>query len=222
MHAITWVRRPDDSDGGLPPPVGSGRLTSLQFVRALVERGANVNARLDEDAPRPPSVQTRVRSGEATPFLMATDRADIPLMRLLLELGADPTLPNVDNSTPLMVAAGLGTAAPDEEAGASEPDAMEAVKILLDLGADVNAVDYNGNTAMHGAAYSNFPAVVQLLADRGASLSSGTGPTQRVDTAVHRRGLQGGTTQPSKPTIDVLRRSWWPPAYPPTARGRGL
>ena len=207
LHAITWVRRPDNSDGGLPPPVGSGRLTSLQFVRALVERGANVNARLDEEAPRPPSVQTRVRSGEATPFLMATDRADVPLMRLLLELGADPTLPNVDNSTPLMVAAGLGTAAPDEEAGASEPDALEAVKILLDLGADVNAVDYYGNTAMHGAAYSNLPAVVQLLADRGAKPELWNRPNSDAVTPLYiAEGYRYPRPIVSRPTIEAIQR----------------
>jgi len=207
LHAITWVRRPDNSDGGLPPPVGSGRLTSLQFVRALVERGANVNARLDEEAPRPPSVQTRVRSGEATPFLMATDRADVPLMRLLLELGADPTLPNVDNSTPLMVAAGLGTAAPDEEAGASEPDALEAVKILLDLGADVNAVDYYGNTAMHGAAYSNLPAVVQLLADRGAKPEVWNRPNSDAVTPLYiAEGYRYPRPIVHRPTIEAIQR----------------
>jgi ankyrin repeat protein len=207
LHAITWVRRPDNSDGGLPPPVGSGRVTSLQFVRALVERGANVNARLDEEAPRPPSVQTRVRSGEATPFLMATDRADVPLMRLLLELGADPTLPNVDNSTPLMVAAGLGTAAPDEEAGASEPDALEAVKILLDLGADVNAVDYYGNTAMHGAAYSNLPAVVQLLADRGAKPEVWNRPNSDAVTPLYiAEGYRYPRPIVSRPTIEAIQR----------------
>jgi ankyrin repeat protein len=207
LHTITWVRRPDNSDGGLPPPVGSGRVTSLQFVRALVERGAKVNARLDEEAPRPPSVQTRVRSGEMTPFLMATDRADVPLMRLLLELGADPTLPNVDNATPLMVAAGLGTAAPDEEAGASEPDALEAVKILLDLGADVNAVDYYGNTAMHGAAYSNLPAVVQLLADRGAKPEVWNRPNSDEVTPLYiAEGYRYPRPIVSRPTIEAIQR----------------
>ena len=55
LHAMSWVRKPDASDTGDPSPIGSGRLTSLQFVRALVERGANVNARLHEGAPRPPN-----------------------------------------------------------------------------------------------------------------------------------------------------------------------
>src|SRR5204863_7855543 len=81
--------------------------------------------------------------------------------------GADPLVPNFNNTTPLMVAAGLGTTEPLEEAG-EEPEAVEAVKMLLDLGADINAVDDNGATAMHGAAYNNYPMVVMLLAARAA------------------------------------------------------
>ena len=68
-----------------------------------------------------------------------------------------------------MAAAGVGCLAPDEEAG-TEDEAIEAVTLALELGDDVNAVDDNGETAMHGAAYKNFPRVVQLLADKGARI----------------------------------------------------
>ena len=206
LHAVTWVRRPDASDIGDPPPIGSGRVTSLEFVRALVERGANVNARLEKDAPKAPYAATMLKTDGSTPFLMAADRADIPLMRELLKLKADPLVPNADNTTPLMAAAGLGTANPLEEAG-TEAEALEAVQMLLELGADVNAVDSNGDTAMHGAAYGNFPAIVQLLADRGADINI----WKRQDTAGRTplfiaEGYKAGRPQPSKPTIDVLRR----------------
>src|SRR5207253_2792843 len=87
LHAVTWARRPDASDQGNPAPIGSGRLSSLQFVRALVERGANVNARLAKGTPRAPSSASLLKMEGATPFLMAADRADLPLMRLLRELG---------------------------------------------------------------------------------------------------------------------------------------
>jgi len=102
-----------------------------------------------------------------TPFPLAADRADVTLMRLLLELGADPLMPNFDNTTALMVAAGLGTSAPEEEAG-TEAEALESTQLMLELGADVNAVNDKNETAMHGAAYGSFPAVVDLLADNGA------------------------------------------------------
>ena len=59
LHTMSWVRKPDASDTGDPSPIGSGRLTSLQFVRALVERGAKVNARLDKGAPRVPNIGSR-------------------------------------------------------------------------------------------------------------------------------------------------------------------
>jgi ankyrin repeat protein len=206
LHAVTWVRRPDASDIGDPPPIGSGGLTSLQFVRALVERGANVNARLGKDAPKAPYAATMLKTDGSTPFFMAADRADLPLMRELLKLKADPLLPNAESTTPLMAAAGLGTANPLEEAG-TEAESLEAVQMLLELGANVNAVDSNGDTAMHGAAYGNFPAIVQLLADRGADINI----WKQKDTAGRTplfiaEGYKAGRPQPSKPTIDVLHR----------------
>ncbi|MGH9253463.1 MAG: ankyrin repeat domain-containing protein, partial [Vicinamibacterales bacterium] len=206
LHAISWVRKPDASDGGDPPPIGSGRLTSLQFVRALVERRANVNARLNKGAPRPPESATLLGMEGATPFLMAADRADVLLMRELLKLGADPLLPNSDNSTPLMAAAGFGTANPLEEAG-TEAEALESVKLLLDLGADINAVDNKGDTAMHGAAYGNFPAIVQLLADRGADVNIWKRPDTEGRTPLFiAEGYKAGRPQPSRPTIDAIQR----------------
>jgi ankyrin repeat protein len=206
LHAVTWVRRPDASDTGDPPPIGSGRLTSLQFVRALVERGAKVNARLGKGVPRPPSAATMLGTEGATAFLMAADRADVPLMRELVKLGADPFLPNTDNSTPLMAAAGLGTANPLEEAG-TEAEALDAVKVLLDLGADVNAVDNNGDTAMHGAAYGNFPTVVQLLAEHGADINVWKRPDKEQRTPLFiAEGYKAGRPQPSRPTIEAITR----------------
>ncbi len=206
LHAVTWVRKPDASDTGDPAPIGSGTLSSLQFVRALVERGAKVNARLAKGGPRPPASATLLGVEGSTPFLMAADRADVPLMRELLALGADPFLPNADKSTPLMAAAGLGTSDPLEEAG-TESEALDAVKLLLDLHADVNAVDDKGDTAMHGAAYGNFPAIVQLLADRGADIdiwkrfdAEGRSPLFIAE------GYKAGRPQPSRPTIEVITR----------------
>jgi ankyrin repeat protein len=206
LHAISWVRKPDASDAGDPAPIGSGRLTSLQFVRALVARGANVNARLAKGVPRPPASATLLGTEGATPFLMAADRADVPLMRELVKAGADPSLPNADMSTPLMAAAGLGTSDPLEEAG-TEDEALDAVKMLLDLGADINAVDHKGDTAMHGAAYGNFPVIVQLLADRGADINIWKLPDTEGRTPLFiAEGYKAGRPQPSRPTIDALQR----------------
>jgi ankyrin repeat protein len=206
LHTLTWVRKPDSSDSSEPAPVGSGRLTSLQFVREIVKRGANVNLRLDKGAPKVPNTSSRIGTEGASAFLLAADRSDVPLMRLLVELGADPLLPNFNHTTPLMVAAGLETTEPLEEAG-EEPEALEAVKMLLDLGADINAVDDNGDTAMHGAAYNNYPLVVKLLADRGADPKIWNQPNkQGVTPLFAAEGHIGRLPRPDPPTIDAVTR----------------
>ncbi len=141
-------------------------MSSLDLVRKLVARGANVNARMTR---RVNLNNTRLNELGATPFLLAALTSDAELMKTLAGLGADPLLPNADNSTPLMVAAGLATRSPGEDAG-TEPEVLEAVQVALELGADINAVDDNGETAVHGAAYKNLPEVVKFLASQGAGI----------------------------------------------------
>ena len=112
---------------------------------------------------------TRHHEVGSTPFMLAALVADAELMRTLVELGADPLAKNDEFSTPLMAAAGLGTRSPGEDAG-TEEEVIEVVEMLLELGDDINAVDDNGETAMHGAAYKNLPGVVELLAANGANI----------------------------------------------------
>jgi ankyrin repeat protein len=165
IHAITGVRKPGTGDND-PAPDGSGNMSSIEFVKKIVASGANVNARMTK---RINVGMTRAHTMGATPFFLAARSADAELMRVLAKLGADPLLPNAENSTPLMAAAGLGTRSPGEDAG-TEPEVLEAVQVALELGNDINAVDNNGETAMHGAAYKNLPAVVELLASKGARI----------------------------------------------------
>jgi uncharacterized protein len=207
LHTLTWVRKPDSSDVSDPStPVGSGRMTSLQFVREIVKRGADVNLRLDKDTPKLPNTSSRIDSEGATPFLLAADRSDVPLMRVLIEMGADPKLPNLTNTTPLMAAAGLGTTEPLEEAG-EEAEALEAVKMLLDLGANVNAIDNNGDTAMHGAAYGAYPTVVKLLAERGADPQVWKEKNKFGRTPLFlAEGYHGRLPRPDVPTIEAVTK----------------
>jgi ankyrin repeat protein len=204
LHTMTWVRKPnrgDDPDGD-PPPIGSGNITSLQFVRELVAHGADVNARLERGA----SGRGVLSRKGATPFLLAAKTDDVPLLRLLLELNADPKLTNVDGCTPLMAAAGIGTLAPGEEAG-TEDEAVDAVKLLLDLGADVNAVDKNGETAMHGAAYKSLPKMVALLAERGAKIKIWNHKNKYGWTPLAiAEGYRPGNFKPSPETLAALHR----------------
>ena len=165
LHAIVPVRKPGVGDND-PAPEGSGTMSSLELVRKLVAAGADVNARMTR---RANLANTRLNEVGATPFMMAALTADAELMRELAKLGADPFITNVDNSTPLMAAAGLATRSPGEDAG-TEPEVIEACQAALELGNDIDAVDKNGETAMHAAAYKNLPEVVKFLASKGAKI----------------------------------------------------
>jgi ankyrin repeat protein len=175
-------------------------------VREIAKRGAKVNFRLPKGAPKQPATWSSIGSEGATPFLFAADRGDLALMRLLLKLGADPLLPNFDGTTPLMAAAGVGTNEPQEEAG-EESEAVEAVKMLIELGADVNTVDKNGDTAMHGAAYNISPLVVKLLAERGADPQIWKNPNKAGGTPLFiAEGYISRLPRPDAATIEAITK----------------
>jgi ankyrin repeat protein len=205
LHMVSWVRKPSrgDDEEGDPPPIGSGKLTSLDFVKEIVARGADVNLKSKSRV----SNRGILEKPGATPFLAAASTADVPLMKTLADFGADTGSANAQGTTPLMAAAGVGVGAPEEAAG-TEPEVVEAVKLLLKFGADVNGVDNNGETAMHGAAYRNHPLVVKLLADRGAKIAvwnkkNKTGLTPLVIAEGHRPGLN---FRPAPETVAALHR----------------
>ena len=218
LHVLTWVRKPDSGeDDGQPIPDGSGLYTSEDLVRKLIAKGADVNLRLTGG----PSGGGRINRKGATPFLLAADTADTPYLKLLLSLGGDPTLSNVDGITPLMAAAGLGTRAVEEEAG-TEDEAVAAVTYLLSLGADINTVSAIGDTAMHGAAFANFPKVIHLLNTRGAKLEIWNQKNKRGWTPLQiAEGHRYGNFKPGFSTIaafhEVLRAHGLtpPPPTPP-------
>ena len=201
LHQITWMRKPAQTASA--GPHGSGNMDSLELVRRLAARGADLNARMRRRASVGP---TDFNMAGATAFIMAARTGDAPMMRLLASLGADPLLANDDNTTPLMAAAGLGTHEPGADPG-TEPEAFEAVKVALELGGNVNAVNKDGDTAMHGAAYKQFPSVVRYLAAHDANPSiwntrnrQGWTPL-RIAVGVHR----GMHFRGSAPTAEAVR-----------------
>jgi mono/diheme cytochrome c family protein len=134
-----------------------------------VQRGAQVNARIKKE-PRDGNRNQLNRIG-GTPFLMAAKSADVPLMRTLLDLGADPSITTERGTTALMVAAGVGIWAPGENPGTHE-EALAAARLALEAGGGtVNDIDKDGETALHGAVYRGGAIpVIQFLIDRGAAL----------------------------------------------------
>jgi ankyrin repeat protein len=174
LHQITWIRKVGVGDNG-PAPQGSGNMGSIEFVKKLVAKGADLNARVTK---KPNMGTTNLNAIGATSFLLAARTKDVELMRVLAELGANPLLTNEDGTTPLMVAAGIGTSSPLEDPGI-EPEVLEAVKLALKLGGDINAVDKKGETAMHGAAYKHVPSVVKFLAENGAKLEVWNKPNDK-------------------------------------------
>ena len=201
LHAITAVRNPGIGDND-PAPEGSGTMSSLEFVKKLVAHGANVNARMTR---RANLNNTRLNEMGATPFLLASLTADVELMKVLAGAGADPSLTNTDNSTPMMVAAGLATRSPGEDAG-TEDEVLAALQVLLDLGADINAVDKNGETAMHAAAYKNLPRVVKFLAAKGAKIDVWNRPDKFDWTPLAIAvGYRFGNFKPSPETEAAIR-----------------
>ena len=168
LHEIKWTRRPNLGFNN-PPPIVTGSMTDLEFTRKLAAHGADLNARMTKEPNnRYRNVLNRIGS---TPFLLAAKAADVEMMRVLVELGADPLLPNEDGTTPLMVAAGVGIWAVGESPGTNE-EALEAVKYALDLGGDVTAIDDNGDTALHGAIIRGSEPLVRFLLDNSADIEA--------------------------------------------------
>ncbi len=175
----------------------------LRVIASLLAHGADVNGRNTMEEPRWSGARYRRHMTGATAFLFAAKVADVEVMRLLLESGADPTINSVDNITPLMAAAGISWASNQERA--SEAEVLEAVTLLVEeLGADVNFVSDLGETAMHAAAYRGANSVVQYLFDKGAELDvvavDGRTPLRVAD------GVEYGNSFAAQPQTAVLLR----------------
>jgi ankyrin repeat protein len=188
-----------------PPPRWPNRIDSVGLVQVLLEHGAEPDVALKRRRP--------ARKGDqifgdpflvegATPFFLAAKRGDVPVMRLLLEHGADPhRAPARQNANAFMVAAGVGW----RELSSTTPErhALEAVKLLWSLGGyDINAASIAGQTALHGAAARGATSIIQFLVDQGAQLDLKdiNGRTPLDETA----GVLDGAGHPPRPDAAAL------------------
>ncbi len=152
-------------------PVRKGDMDHLEFIKLLLDKGANVNARMkDSTETRTVFTNQWLDENGATAFLRASQSGDVVLMKLLLAHGADPKIDTVLHVTALQVAAGIGWVEGITYEWSTE-QTVEAVKLLLDLGLDPNAQADTGRVALHGAAHKGATAVAQLLVDHGAKLN---------------------------------------------------
>jgi ankyrin repeat protein len=144
------------------------------LVKALLAHGANPNARVAMDYPahtRAPFRQTNpISLVGATPFFLAAASGDTALMRTLVDGKADPNLALRDGTTPLMAAAGIGRV--QDFLDGEEDDVLAAVRLAVELGADVKAANRGGQTALHAAASTGLDAVVQFLVDKGSPINA--------------------------------------------------
>ena len=140
----------------------------------MIAHGVDVNARMTRNGMKD-GQRNRLNRLGATAFFLAAKGADVEAMRVLVAAGANPLTPAADGTTPLMVAAGLKIFNPGEDGGSlpsQEDEVLEAVKLCVESGSDVNAVNTDSETALHGAAYRGTNTVVQYLVDKGAKLDA--------------------------------------------------
>jgi ankyrin repeat protein len=169
LYAAVEMRNPDFTRESPPPVPDTG--DPMDLIKALLARGANPNAQVNTTPVRgfmQGSANWANFDGQ-TAFLRAALAGDVTLMRVLLERGADPNIKTFDGATPLMAAAGVNFVVAQTFTRSNE-EYLEAARLCLEKGNDVNAVNSQGFSAMHGAANRGFDAMIRLLAAAGSRL----------------------------------------------------
>lgn len=194
LHALVSTLNWEGLTGPDPEVTGTGRLDARDLLAVLLAAGADVNAGLTRALGGGIitgfSVEPEAMLG-VTAFWQAARAGDIRTMRVLADHGAELHHATERGTTPLMVAAGVGFT--DGATPGSEADALEAVRFLVEQGADVHhrqgtdpdctPRNYTGGggsrnlpglvcgwTALHGAAVRGADSIVQYLVDQGARL----------------------------------------------------
>jgi uncharacterized protein len=183
--------------GGRADRLSEDLTTSFEIIQMILDKGANPNLQLKLFPPYRALGADRGADGllktGATALFRAARGGDAPVVKLLIEKGALLELPNEDDVTPLIVAAGYRASAIDTRGRfRTEQEAFEVTRILLEAGAEPNAVESAGQTAIFGAATNGWNTLVQLLADHGADLEhKDSAGNNVVDAAMGRAGRFG-------------------------------
>ena len=175
LHQTVRTRRMNVGFG-IPGPIPSGTLDSIHVVEKLIAKGVDVNARMSRNGLKD-GQRNRLNRLGATAFFLAAKVTDVEAMRVLVDAGADPVMPNADGTTPLIVASGVAIWNPGEDGGSlsgQEDEVLEAVRMCVELGNPINAANYRGETALHGAAFRGANNVVTYLVEQGADLDART------------------------------------------------
>jgi ankyrin repeat protein len=169
LYAAVEMRNPDFTRES--PPAAADSRDPMDLIQALLAKGANPNAQVNTTPVRgfmQGSANWANFDGQ-TAFIRAALAGDVKLMRLLLEHGSDPNMKTNDGATALMAAAGINWVVA-QTYSRSDAEYLEAAKLCLEKGADVNAANSQGFTPMIGAANRGFDGMVRLLAEHGAKL----------------------------------------------------
>jgi len=180
LYLATDNRNIEGGDFPVPKP----DVDHLEFIKFLLDHGANPNARAkDNTLTRTIFTMQWFFEAGATPFVRAAQSGDIELLKLLIKSGADPMLKTDFGDTALTAAAGIGwVEGVTYEHGVKQN--VETVKYLLDLGLDPNAANNDGRTPLMGAALKGRNEVVQVLVDHGAKLDQRDKGSRDTDTVV--------------------------------------
>jgi ankyrin repeat protein len=176
------------------PKEADSTLSSMEIIQKLLAHGANVNAALRAALP----YRTKLdRGGDGvlgagtTPLLRAAKAGDTPVIKILLDKGANPKAATRNGVNGIMMAANVATREEDMTGRNKTPkDAIETITLLIAAGTDVNGADNQGRTAVHGAALWGLTDVITFLQKNGANINA---PDKRGYTAIdYARGLAGG------------------------------
>jgi ankyrin repeat protein len=202
LYAAVDMRNEDWS--ALPSRKEDDPLPNIEIIQALLAHGANPNAKLTKSLPGRSGMDfgdVELDEG-TTPFMRAARSGDAASMRILIEAGADPKLTTKDGNNALLFAAGVGYR--DKNTRGTDSEALEALKLCLDQGLDLNQANNKGETALHGAALRGSDLIVKFLVEHGATLNAKSKPGfTPLDTAMGKGSF--GLPVPHDSTVALIR-----------------